>query len=151
MSFDHEAAAAIVQTPSDTAGDEFLTQMKRYVIATPTNPTDFFEAAIRRYGESLGLSPVVGSLTATEEKHLAGYDKRFVDSEWLEGAARPAQNIWRAKVKSGVWVGSAAMNGHRVTATFHGQEVAGVRVEGTETAFLGMDQLLNEMAASPPI
>ncbi len=150
-SFDHDAAAAIVKTPSPAAHSEFLDQMRRYVTATPADPELFFGALARRYGHSLGLAPESGRLTADEVEHLSDFDRRFADPEWLEGRDRPESPIWRAKVKSGVWVGSAASNGHRVTATFHGTEVVGVRLEGADAAFPGMSELLDEMAASPPI
>lgn len=149
--FDHEAAAGIVKAPSDVAHDEFLTQMRRFVAATPTDPARFFEAASRRYGESLVLMPEHGNLSDAEYSRLNEYDSRFVDPAWLNDAPRRKSDIWRAKIKSGVWVGSASSNGHRVTATFQGKQVVRIRIEGSDAAFSGMDQLLDEMAASPPI
>ncbi len=149
--FDHEAAADIVKAPSDVAHDEFLTQMRRFVAATPADPARFSEAASRRYGESLGLMPEQGNLTDAEYSQLNEYDSKFVDPEWLNNAPRRKSDIWRAKIKSGIWVGSASSNGHRVTATFQGRRVVRIRIEGTDSAFPGMDRLLDEMAASPPI
>jgi len=149
--FDHEAAAAIVKTPSEAAHDEFLIQMKRYVTATPADPSLFGEAAVRRYSDAMGLAPEKGVLTDEELAQLEVYDARFVDPDWLDDTPRSEPEIWRAKVKSGVWVGSAASNGHRVTATFHGQSLVEIHLEGTDSPFSGMDQLLEEMAASPPL
>jgi lipoate-protein ligase A len=149
--FDHEAAAGIVNAPSDVAHDEFLTQMRRFVTATPADPARFFEAVSRRYSESLDLMPEQGNLTDSECSQLEKYDSKFADPDWLNGVPRRKSGIWRVKIKSGVWVGSASSNGHRVTATFQGQQVLRIRLEGTDSAFPGMDQLLDEMAASPPI
>ncbi|MEE8376231.1 MAG: hypothetical protein V3S26_07930 [Acidimicrobiia bacterium] len=149
--FDHGAAASIVRAPSDVARDEFLAQMKRYVLATPADPGLFLEAAGRRYGEKLGLAPEPGTLTDEEQAQLNIFDTLFVDPEWVDASPARENGMWRAKVKSGVWVGSAASDGHRVTASFYDDEIKEVRVEGPDETFEEMDQLLAALAADPPI
>lgn len=149
--FDHAAAARIVNAPSRVAQDEFLAQMRRYVAPTSADPKRFFRALATRYGEGLGLAPVAGELSGYEESALTELDGRFADPEWVGGMRRENGSIWRAKVKSGVWVGSAAVNGHRVTATFHGSEAQAIRLEGAESPFEGMAELIQEMAANPPV
>jgi lipoate---protein ligase len=149
--FDHAAAASIIKAPSDLARDEFLSQMRRYVAATPTEPALFFSSAAQRYSESLGLIARQGELTELEKDHVDSIDQTFTDPEWVKGSPPREDGMWRAKVKSGVWVGSAASNGHRVTASFHDDEIAEVRVEGPDGSFEEMDQLLADLAASPPI
>lgn len=149
--FDHAAAARIVNAPSRVAQDEFLAQMRRYVAPTSADPKRFFRALATRYGEGLGLAPVAGELSGYEESALTELDGRFADPEWVGGMRKENGSIWRAKVKSGVWVGSAAVNGHRVTATFHGSEAQAIRLEGAESPFEGMAELIQEMAANPPV
>lgn len=150
-SFDHEAAAAIVNTPSEIAHDELLTLMRRYVSATPAEPARFLAALAQRYGEALDVRPETGQLSSAESGHLAEYDAKFIDPEWVKGGIRSHDGIWRVKIKSGVWVGSAALNGHRVTAAFHGTDLVSTRLEGSDGAFEGMNELLDQMAARPPI
>lgn len=149
--FDHGAAASIVRAPSEVARDEFLAQMRRYVLATPAEPSLFLEAAVNRYGEKLGLAPERGTLTDEEQAQLEVFDTLFVNPEWVEGSPRRDNGMWRAKVKSGVWVGSVASNGNRVTASFHNDQIKEVRVEGPDETFEEMDQLLAALAANPPI
>lgn len=149
--FDHDAAAAIVRAPSAVAREEFVTQMRRYVTPTPSDPSQFFAALSTRYGQALNLDPTPGELTGTELSRLDELDVRFVDPEWVDSLSRGTGPFWRVKVKSGVWVGSAALNGHRVTATFHGTDVQRVRLEGTDSEFEGLDELISEMAATPPV
>jgi hypothetical protein len=149
--FDHDAAASIVKAPSEVAREEFLAQMRRYVLATPADPGLFLEAAARRYGEKLGLGAEPGTLTDEEQDQLNGFDTLFVDPEWVDGLPTRENGMWRAKVKSGVWVGSATCNGHRVTASFHDDEIKEVRVEGPDETFEELNQLLAALAANPPI
>lgn len=150
-SFDHTAAASIANTPTEVAREEFLTQMRRFVAATPTDAAGFNSAAVSRYGEALRLSPVHGTLGDDELQDLEEFDARFVDPEWVNAVDRPANGTWRVKVKSGVWVGSAASNGHRVTASFREGEIDSVHVEGPGETFSGMDELLSEMASNAPV
>ncbi|MEE9178385.1 MAG: hypothetical protein V3U46_08145 [Acidimicrobiia bacterium] len=149
--FDHLAAASIVRAPSEVAREEFLAQMRRYVLATPADSGLFLEAAARRYGEKLGLGAEPGTLTDEERDQLDVFDTLFVDPEWVDGLSTHQNGMWRAKVKSGVWVGSATCDGHRVTASFHDDEIKEVRVEGPDGTFEEMDQLLAALAANPPI
>jgi lipoate-protein ligase A len=150
-SFDHASAASVVSAPSKAAHREFLGQMKRYVLATPAHPEEFLTAAANAYASGLGLHPRPGHLDESELSHLVEIDRRFLSSDWLDGPERRTSEIWRAKVKSGVWVGSAALNGYRVTASFNQGELGSVLVEGAGGPFPGMDELLAEMAGSPPI
>jgi lipoate-protein ligase A len=149
--FDHGAAASIVRAPSEVAREEFLSQMKRYVLATPADPGLFLQAAGPRYGEKLGLGAEPGTLADEEQAQLNIFDTLFVDPEWVDASPARGNGMWRAKVKSGVWVGSAASNGHRVTASFHDGEIKKVRVEGPDETFEEMDQLLAALASNPPI
>lgn len=150
-SFDHEAAASIAATPTEGVREEFLAQMRRFVAATPTDAAGFNRAARARYAGALGLRAVDGALGDDELQDLAEFDSRFVDPDWVNGVDRPANGIWKVKVKSGVWVGSAASNGHRVTASFREGEIDSVHVEGPGEMFPGMSELLSEMASNPPV
>jgi hypothetical protein len=171
-SFDHEAAASVVRTPSPEAREEFLRQMRRFVVPTPTDFGGFIAAASRRYAAALGLTPMEGDLDVSERRHLECLDQLFVDPDWVNGAERRAEPWWRAKVKSGVWVGHGGWNGHRLTVTFEGGGVRSLRVsaggepigELGDGAVLsveeavqllrerdsGLAELLSEMAARPP-
>jgi lipoate-protein ligase A len=106
--FDHEAAASSLRTPSATARAELERLMRRYVAATPADPRVFRDAAVAAYSRSLGLDPETGELSEIEQCRLAELDLEFVDPAWLEGADRPAPTGWQGKVRSGVWVFAAA-------------------------------------------
>ncbi len=170
-SFDHESAASIVRAPSEDARDEFLRQMRRFVTPTPTDFGGFIAAATRRYAAALDLSPEEGELTAAEPQHLEQLDQLFMDPEWVNGIERRADRWWRAKVKSGVWVGHGTHNGHQVTATFEGDRIASLRLSSqgaassaVVTGAVSLDEavkalravapevadLISEIAARPP-
>ncbi|MFQ5522533.1 MAG: biotin/lipoate A/B protein ligase family protein [Acidimicrobiia bacterium] len=127
-SFDHTAAASIVKAPSCEARNEFLAQMRRFVVPTPTDFAAFAVAARDRYSEALDLPAVEGDLTSEEGAHLARLDQLFTDPEWIHGVDRPPQRWWRAKVKSGVWVAQGGWNGTRLTVAIEGDRVRSLRV-----------------------
>ena len=168
-SFDHAAAASIVNAPSAEARREFLNQMRRFVASTPTDFASFITAARNRYSAALGLVAVDGHLSPEEEVHLARLDRLFVDPVWVHGVHRPAERWWRAKVKSGVWVGHAKWNGAGLTVALEGDRVCSLRVGSEELTQLiggsesvadaarvlenrdsGLANLLREITSRPP-
>lgn len=115
--FDHDLAARVMSTPHPEAARELARMVRQYVGAHPADRDRFRAAATEAYSLRLGLEPVAGSLTAAERRDLADLDERFVDSEGVEGPARPTPAPWRVKVRAGVWVGSAGRGSARATVS----------------------------------
>ena len=113
--FDHAAAASVLRPPNASARAEFRRLVSRYVAATPTDPVQFREAAIERYGDCLRLEPSFGEFSAGEEEHLGRLDEQFVDPNWIKGPSRPPPRAWQAKIRAGVWVFSASRDGTELT------------------------------------
>ncbi len=171
-SFDHEAAASIVRVPAAEAREEFRRQMTRFVMPTPADFGAFVAAATRRYAAAFDLPAAEGDLGPGERTHLDRLDRLFVDPEWVSGARIRRDRCWRAKVKSGVWVGYGERNGRRLTVTFTEGDVRCLRVDGEprepvpgddatrvpyEDVLEALEQrdgelaaLLSEIAATPP-
>lgn len=106
-SFDHEAAARIIATPSGREADDYLRLMKRYVMATPADPGHFRRAAVERYAAALGLKPEPGVMTEQELAQLDDLDAQFQDPKWLAGPTGPPAAEWEVKVRAGVVVVAA--------------------------------------------
>lgn len=105
--FDHDAAASVMQAPSHEARAELVRLMRRYVAATPADASSFRDAAITAYSTHLGMPPLAGMLTSTELEHLDELDRRFVDPTWLAGHDRPEPSAWQVKVRAGVFAFAA--------------------------------------------
>jgi lipoate-protein ligase A len=107
LDFDHEAAASILRTPSAAAREELSQLIRRYVAATPADPSAFQKAAVDAYSRALSLTPREGQLGAQEKDHLEDLDQRFCSPSWLTGQNRPRPTAWQAKIRAGVWMFSA--------------------------------------------
>ena len=130
--FDHDAAAALMRTPSDEAAREALALMRRYVgpeEASPIDPDAFATAAVRSYAEALGRQAAEGRLTTGEEAALESWDRRLCSAEWREGPSHRMASAYQLKVRSGVFVVAAEHDGARVDATVVDGRVAAVRLE----------------------
>jgi hypothetical protein len=122
--FDHDAAARVFALPP-AARAEAARLMRRFVAATPADPTVFQSAAVVAYGEALGLEPVPGTLTGEERRHLGRLDARFTTAKWLAGpvAGRPLPAARTIKIRAGVFVVTAEAEGARLTAGIVGDRV----------------------------
>lgn len=99
-SFDHQAAARIIATPTPTFAEAYLRLMKEYVRATPADPEAFRAAAAESYANELGLVPEPGVMTEHELVRLDELDMQFQELEWLEGSPAPIPTS--VKVRAGV-------------------------------------------------
>jgi lipoate---protein ligase len=106
--FDHEAAAASLRTPSPGARRTLEELMRRYVAPTPTDPVIFRDAAIDAYSRQLDLPAQSGEFNDGELRELSELDLRFEDPEWLAGADRAEPSAWQVKVRAGVFMFAAA-------------------------------------------
>lgn len=107
IEFDHHAAASILRTPSLTARDELAQLIRRYVAATPGDPSAFKAAAVDAYCQALSLAPRDGVLNPIERDRLDELDQRFLTQTWLEGRSRPDPVGWQVKIRAGVWMFAA--------------------------------------------
>lgn len=115
VQFDHDAAAAVVRTPTGDAAEEFRRLVHRYVAPTPADPDSFKRAAAVSYAEALGFRAEDAGLTDAEEEKLAELDGLFVQPDWVrDGPIRRNGVPWRVKVKSGVWVHASEEGSTRV-------------------------------------
>jgi lipoate---protein ligase len=130
--FDHDAAIAVVSTPSAEARAELTRLMERYVAATPTDSDAFMSAAVTSYGEALDLTPSPGELTASEKIHLAELDTKFEDSGWIAGPARPAPAAWQVKVRAGIFVFSAADDDTQLTLGVNSRRIVRAEISDPE-------------------
>jgi len=124
--FDHDAAASILRTPSHEARAELTRLMRRYVAATPADPSSFRDAAIAAYSTQLGMQPRPGTLSSTELSHLAELDSRFVDPTWVAGPERPDPRAWQVKVRAGVFVFAATDGRAQIVAGVDGGRLVNV-------------------------
>ncbi len=131
-SFDHAAAAGVLAAPRPAARVELLRLMRRYVTATPADPPVFRQGAIAAYAEALDLRPEPGRLAPSEEEHLAELDGRFVTEEWVAGDPVPAAPVWKAKVRSGVWVLAAGEGPTYVVAAVAHGRIERIHVEDAD-------------------
>jgi lipoate---protein ligase len=133
--FDHEAAAASLRTPSPGARRTLEELMRRYVAPTPADPVIFRDAAIDAYSLQLALPAQSGELNDGELHELDELDRRFENPEWLAGADRAKPAAWQVKVRAGVFMFAAAADdttmiigvdgGRVVTAELHDPELNG--------------------------
>lgn len=130
--FDHEAAAAVLQAPSAAARAEVRRLMERYVAPTPVDARSFRAAAVRSYGEALGLVPQAGVLDDVEQDRLAELDRRFADPVWVEGSARPVPAVWQPKIRAGVSVVAADHGATSVLASIVGGRIERADVRDPE-------------------
>jgi len=99
-SFDHQAAARIIATPTPTVAEAYLRLMREYVKATPADPEAFRAAAAEAYASELGLVPEPGIMTKLELLRLEEIDEQFQEPEWLEGSPAPVPTS--VKVRAGI-------------------------------------------------
>ena len=126
--FDHGRAVRVLGIADPAQRDQTLALMRRFVVATPVDSVAFRTALTTAYAAALGLDPVPGEMTATEQAALAELDERFVSDAWLAGPARGAappagEPVARqVKVRAGVWTLSATRDGASVAAALvHGR------------------------------
>lgn len=138
--FDHQAAAAILATPSAAARREMVRLMRRFVAATPADADTFRRAAEVAYGEALGLVPRRGGLTPGERARVRQLDRQFCDPRWINGSVRPSRTQWQAKVRAGVSVFAS----DDVLASIVGGRIDRIRVDrgdpnGVQQSLVGCD------------
>lgn len=107
IDFDHDAAASILRAPFLTARDELAHLIRRYVAATPADPSAFKSAAIDAYAQAFTLTPREGVLNPIERDRVDELDQRFLAQTWLEGRTRPDPIAWQVKIRAGVWMFAA--------------------------------------------
>ena len=123
IDFDHEAAASILRAPTLTARHELADLIRRYVAATPADPSAFKAAAIDAYAQAFGLTPREGVLNPIERDRLDELDQRFLTQSWLEGQSRPDPVAWQVKIRAGVWMFAAADREAEVVVCFANDRV----------------------------
>jgi lipoate-protein ligase A len=131
--FDHAAAARVLTLPPD-ARAEAERLMRRFVAATPADPAVFQAAAAAAYGAALELDPVPGTMTREERDHLGRLDARFATAAWLAGpvAGRPLPTTRVTKIRAGVFVVTAVVDGGRLVAGVVGDRVERAVVSAPE-------------------
>jgi lipoate-protein ligase A len=137
--FDHERATRVLALPSPALRAETLRLMRRYVAATPVDPSVFQAALVSAYAAALGFSAAPGGLTGAESAALTELDVRFSGEEWLAGPMRPpaggtppAMPPRQVKVRAGVWtVGAGSPGAQIVISVVRGRvERAWLRADG---------------------
>ncbi len=118
--FDHEVASGILAAPHAEARELVHRTMRRHVAAHPADPAAFRAAAAAAYGAALGLTPTPGRLTPSEQRHLARYDKEFLDDDWMEGPIRAPEPVWKVKIRAGVEVIGGGGGSTRAAAALRG-------------------------------
>lgn len=125
--FDHEAMAAIL--PADPSVRlEALRLMRAYVEPTPVDPEAFMVALVTRYSAALELQPREGELDTEELEELARLDERFLDPDWVRGSSAGPRPSTLVKIRSGVWLVDAPVDGGRVVASVIDERIERVRV-----------------------
>jgi lipoate-protein ligase A len=119
--FDHERATRVLTLPDPVHRDETARLMRRYVMATPADPSAFQSAVADAFAEALGRRTVPGDLTEIEHAAMAELDRRFTSAHWLAGPhrpRRPAAASRLVKIRAGIWTLAAqASDGARVVAS----------------------------------
>lgn len=124
--FDHAGAASILSAPDSDCTRALAGLMRRYVGPLPgstPDPVAFRATAATAVASLLGLHPCAGDLDDLELSWVRRLDRRFASTEWIQGAARPAPAVWRAKVRAGVWLVAGEWEGTAVRATVIGGRV----------------------------
>lgn len=127
--FDHHRAARVLRTDSEAARTEIARLMRRYVAATPVDPSAWQEALVSAYSRYFATHPRPGRFSAAERARLAELDRRFTDPAWVAGVPRPARPVHTVKVRAGVWVHTVEQADVRTVLSVASGRIAGVAVE----------------------
>lgn len=118
--FDHDGAASILAAPDRACTRALAALMRRYVGPAPGAAPDaeaFKVVAVAQVAALLGTPAAPGDLDDGERAWLRRLDRRFASSAWTAGAVRAAPEVWRAKVRAGVWLVVGARHGTAVRVT----------------------------------
>lgn len=106
--FDHRAAASVLRTPEPADADEALRLMRRFVAWDDDGPgidaAAFVQAASRGFARLLNLVARPGALGSKEKDLIEQLDRQFTSDGWTRGLPGPSPDLWKVKVRSGVWL-----------------------------------------------
>lgn len=136
--FDHGAAASVTRCPDADTADDLAALVRRYVGSSGDADAGAFVTAVTdAFADMLGLLPRRGTLSAQEQVWARGFATRFCQPAWTAGPKRPAPAVWRAKVRSGVWLVRCEEGGSTVCLTAVGGRVQRMRVSGAASVTTG--------------